>query len=242
MTTETTVSDIERTLLLDILRGRWPAGTRLPTVRELAASHAVNPATIQRVVARLETRGLVSARQGSGLRVNDPLSAGDAGLVPYWLVARRDDPKAAAKILADFLELRRIVAVRLLVRHRDEILARLPELGREAEALAAVDPGDLDALREADLAFARALLRATGNVPALAVFNTLASVLTELPEVARAMYARPKENVRAMADVLDALVRGGARLERTIDELVAEVDARTVARFARLLAKQGAPS
>lgn len=242
MTTETTVSDIERTLLLDILRGRWPAGTRLPTVRELAASHAVNPATIQRVVARLETRGLVSARQGSGLRVNDPLSAGDAGLVPYWLVARRDDPKAAAKILADFLELRRIVAVRLLVRHRDEILARLPELGREAEALAAVDPGDLDALREADLAFARALLRATGNVPALAVFNTLASVLTELPEVARAMYARPKENVRGMADVLDALVRGGAKLEKTIDELVAEVDARTVARFARLLAKQGAPS
>ncbi len=237
MTTETAVDAIERSLLLDILRGRYASGSRLPTVRELAAAHQVTPATIQRVVARLETRGLVSARQGSGLVVHDPRTAGDAGLVPHWLAAFRHEPAVAAAILRDFLELRRVVAARLLTRHRAELTAQAAELARAAAAVGAIAPHDLDAIREADLGFAKALVALTGNIPAATILNTLGRVLTELPEVAHAMYARPKENARAMTDALAALAKGGPKLEERLDAILLAVDDRTVSRFARALTK-----
>ena len=48
-------SAIEHALTLAILRGQHPVGTRLPTVRELAELHGVNPTTIQRVVSPAAT-------------------------------------------------------------------------------------------------------------------------------------------------------------------------------------------
>jgi DNA-binding FadR family transcriptional regulator len=231
VTTETTPTAIERALTLDILRGRYAAGSRLPSVRELAQQHGVNPATIQRVVSRLETRGLVEARQGSGLRVNDPETSADLSLVPYWLVAKLGEPREAAAILGDFLGLRRAVAVQLLVQHRAAILARLPALASLAAALAATPRDDVRALAEADLAFARALLRATGNRVAVALLNTTGRVLDELPEVAQAMYADPASNAASMGEVLAALAAGGDGAAAAIDATIARIDAATVRRF-----------
>lgn len=236
MASETTPTTIEHQLTLDILRGTYPVGSHLPTVRDLAARHGVNPGTIQRVVARLETRGLVEARQGSGLRVVDPQENGDFSLVPYWLEATLDQPARAAAILEEFLELRRLVAGRLLVKHREAILARAPELHALASALA--EAQGLEARCEADLAFARALLRATGNLVGLAVLHTLAKVLEQLPEVAKAMYDDPEANAASMVRILGALVGGGDEAARTIDEAMAAIDARTVERFGAALRRR----
>src|SRR5689334_16003765 len=63
---------IERQLALEILRGQRAPGSQLPPVRVLAQTHGVTAPTIQRVVDRLEAGGLVSARRGSGVTVNDP--------------------------------------------------------------------------------------------------------------------------------------------------------------------------
>jgi DNA-binding FadR family transcriptional regulator len=231
VSTESTPVGIERALTLDILRGRYAAGSRLPTVRELAEQNGVTPATIQRVVARLETRGLVAARQGSGLRVNDPAAAGDLSLVPLWLEATLDDPGRAAGILGDFLEVRRVLAARLLTRHREAILARAVALhGAVARMAGAADEGT-DALREADLAFARELLFATGNLVALGVLSTLARVLRELPLVAEAMYAEPAENAASMRDVLRALLEDREGAGAAIEAAIAAVDAGTLRRF-----------
>jgi len=228
VTTESTPTGIERALTLDILRGRYPVGSRLPTVRELAAAHEVNPATIQRVVSRLETRGLIEARQGSGLKVLDPSERGDLSLVPYWLEATLDQPERAAKILEEFLEVRRVIATRLMVRHRGAILEAVPTLRDAADALARAR--GLDALRTADMAFARGLLRATGNVIALAVLSTLEQVLEAVPSVAQAMYAEPKDNAAAMLDVLGALM-GDDDPSAGIEAAIAKVDAATIRRF-----------
>lgn len=238
--TETAPTAIERELTLDILRGRYAVGSRLPTVRELAEAHGVNPATIQRVVARLETRGLVTARQGSGLRVNDPAEVGDLSLAPYWLEATIDQPERAVRILGDFLEVRRVVATRLMVRHRDAIVSQGPALALAAAAMQRAPRSDLDALREADLAFARALLRATGNVVALGVLSTMSRVLEELPVVAEAMYAEPERNAASMAAVVQALVAAPGDLAARIEGALVEIDERTLARFARLLKRRKA--
>lgn len=49
-----------------IVSGRYPAGSRLPSVRELATDAAVNPNTMQRALAQLESEGLVCSQRTSG--------------------------------------------------------------------------------------------------------------------------------------------------------------------------------
>lgn len=232
-----TPESIETALVTAILRGEHAPGEALPTVRALARSHGVSPATIQRVVDRLKTRGLVTPRQGSGLRVNDPLTCGDLSLVPAWLDAHLDQPARAVAILDEFLELRRAVAVRLLVRERTAVLAALPQLTQAAGALLAVPPGDLPALVRADLAFARALVGATGRTVALVVLNTLERLLLVVEPVARAMYAEPEANARSMLAVVAAL--GTKDLEEGhLEAILEEIDRATLDRFAAGL---GAP-
>ena len=55
----------------DIRSGRLPAGTRLPTHRQLAASEGIALVTASRVYAELEAMGLVSPEQGRGTFVRD---------------------------------------------------------------------------------------------------------------------------------------------------------------------------
>ena len=57
--------------LVDVLKfrivsGQYPAGVKLPSVRELAAEAGVNPNTMQRALAALEESGLVSAQRNTG--------------------------------------------------------------------------------------------------------------------------------------------------------------------------------
>ena len=59
------------TLRLRILTGYYEAGGKLPPVRELAAEAAVNPNTMQRALAELETDGLVYTQRTSGRFVTD---------------------------------------------------------------------------------------------------------------------------------------------------------------------------
>lgn len=236
-TVQNTAARIERSLTTAVLRGEYGKGTRLPTVRALAKSFSVNPATVQRALARLEHSGLVTARQGSGVVVNDPELSGDVSLMPAWLEALADQPARAAAMLDDFLEVRRILAARLIVRHRERLMTRADVLAAAAKRVADAKHEGLDALREADIAFARALLRETGNTVALAVLNTAARLVEEVPAVAEAMYADPDENVLSMSHVLTALLGpgGDAELATKVEAAIAAIDSETVSRFEALL-------
>ncbi len=230
---------IDSDLTRSILRGDYPPGTRLPPLRDLAGDYGVNPSTMQRALARIEARGLVTARQGSGLRVNDPDEIGDMSLFPDWLAATLDDPERAMAILEDLLEVRRVLAVRLILRHRESVLEVIDDLATEVAGA-----GDLaeDQFWIADFAFARRLLRATGNSVALAILNSLARAMKELPELVAAMYEDPKRNVASMMTVLAAIRAGGDDLTDRIERAMAEIDGLTVAAFGRLLAQRGARS
>lgn len=58
-------------LASDIRTGRLPAGTRLPTHRQLAATEGLAVVTASRVYAELETMGLVSGERGRGTFVRE---------------------------------------------------------------------------------------------------------------------------------------------------------------------------
>lgn len=52
-----------------ILNGAYEKGMRLPSVRELAMLASVNPNTMQRALAELESMGLISTQRTSGRNV-----------------------------------------------------------------------------------------------------------------------------------------------------------------------------
>ena len=51
---------------LRIIAGEYPAGERLPSVRDLAAEAAVNPNTMQKALSELERTGLLYSQRTSG--------------------------------------------------------------------------------------------------------------------------------------------------------------------------------
>ncbi len=60
-----------------IVSGVYPLGTRMPSVRELAAEAKVNPNTMQRALAQLEQDGLVSTNRTAGRTVTEDAESVD---------------------------------------------------------------------------------------------------------------------------------------------------------------------
>jgi len=60
-------------LTMAIIAGEYPAGARLPAVRELALAAGVNPNTVQRALSELERDGLVYSQRTAGRFVTEEL-------------------------------------------------------------------------------------------------------------------------------------------------------------------------
>lgn len=58
-----------------ILSGVLPAGSKMPSVREIAASLTINPNTIQRSYRELEAEGLICTVPGKGSFVSEMAQA-----------------------------------------------------------------------------------------------------------------------------------------------------------------------
>ena len=54
-----------------IISGQYPAGSKLPSVRDLAAESSVNPNTMQRALAELERSGLIYSQRTAGRFVTE---------------------------------------------------------------------------------------------------------------------------------------------------------------------------
>lgn len=62
---------IAEIIKLRILRGEYPPGTRIPSVRELSQEAAVNPNTMQRALALVKSEGLLITRRTTGRTVTE---------------------------------------------------------------------------------------------------------------------------------------------------------------------------
>ena len=56
---------------LAIISGKYPSGSRLPSVRELAMEASVNPNTMQKALAELEQLGLLYSQRTAGRFVTE---------------------------------------------------------------------------------------------------------------------------------------------------------------------------
>ncbi len=71
-------SQLVEKIRLGIVSGELPPGTRLASVRELAAEAGVNPNTMQRALQELEREGLVFSQRTAGRFVTEDVTVIDA--------------------------------------------------------------------------------------------------------------------------------------------------------------------
>lgn len=64
-------SQIVERIQIRIVKGTYPPGSRLPSVRELALEAGVNPNTVQRAYADLEQNGFLRTERTNGKFVTD---------------------------------------------------------------------------------------------------------------------------------------------------------------------------
>ena len=67
-------AQIRERIQMQIVSGVYQPGTKIPSVRELAAEAGVNPNTMQKALAELERSGLVTTQRTSGRVVTEDLN------------------------------------------------------------------------------------------------------------------------------------------------------------------------
>lgn len=69
---------LDRAIRAAIVTGRLPAGSQLPTVRQLAVDLRLNANTVARVYSELEKAGVLETRRGVGTFVSEKPPAGSS--------------------------------------------------------------------------------------------------------------------------------------------------------------------
>ncbi|MCD0450188.1 GntR family transcriptional regulator [Actinocorallia sp. API 0066] len=238
----TIVADIADTLAGRIAAGAYRAGELAPSVRQLAEEFSVNRATAQLVLVRLEAAGLVRARRGRGFVVCD--LAAEGGLEVCGLLFRhaRRLPDTASALFTGVLEVYHDVLTRSA-----RVVAERPRAHDPAPAVAALarfeelsaTGAPPAALLAAEFDVARVLTRAAGRPVRLALLNSAASILLEVPEAAVAHYpASPHTHTLLWRTIITGWAAGTvpSRAELALLDDVLDLRLRQVAdRFAALV-------
>jgi len=140
-------------LLDEIMAGRFSAGDRLPTENQLAQRFSVSRPVVREALQRLQTDGVVIARQGSGTYV-------------------QRSPSQRVAELTSQVSLHEVLQVMELRMAMEELSARLAARNRTDEQVRAIERaqqqlsdafGQGAAAKEADYAFHHAIAVASGN-------------------------------------------------------------------------------
>ncbi|WP_396921508.1 FadR/GntR family transcriptional regulator [Mycolicibacterium sp.] len=147
-----------------ITAGEWEIGAKLPAESALAGELGVGRSTVREAIKELRGRGLVEARQGSGVFVT-ALERSEE----WDAVLRRAD-------IDDVLEVREAIEVKAAGLAADRRDSRdLDRLKATLKARADAEDGPSDeALVEADLEFHRAVVRAAHNPVLSELFESFA--------------------------------------------------------------------
>ena len=227
--------DLARSLLEELVSGRYPVGARLPAERELATTYNVSRPTVREAMIALEVQGLVEVKVGSGAYVRR-------------LPGKEDIP--GFNITAFELTEARLIfegeAAALAARQiTDDEIA---EIARLVEAIAQENLQP-DGSERADRDFHLAIARATRNTAIYNAIEHLWELRSTSPEAALLHEKARTANIKPVVDehtaVLNALrsrdpaaARAAMRahLSQVIDSLLFATEERAIEE-ARLAAK-----
>ena len=208
-----------------ILRGELEPGQRLPPERELAKNFGTNRTSLREALRALEIQGLVRARQGDGVRVQNFRQSGDISLLPHYFTAA--PPLERIEIFGHLLRLRALVmpeALHLAIENgTDDQLGRLDALIDELEA--AQKRQDIATMASTELQLYRSLVEASGAVTYLWVFNSLERVVRGFINSQPGVWIFVPNLVdmwRAISTELKA--RDGARVTKRFADMLATIE------------------
>jgi DNA-binding FadR family transcriptional regulator len=172
----------------EILAGRLRPGTRLPSERELSLALGVNRLTLRASLARLEAIGLLVTRHGAGTVVASWRERAGLEMLGTLMRGLKVAEPAGHDLVLSALEIRRILAAEAIglaaERHTEEDLASIA-------ACAQVLTEHVDdplAFARADLAFMRAVCRASRNLGLELLLNTFARWPDDHPLLVTTLY------------------------------------------------------
>jgi DNA-binding FadR family transcriptional regulator len=162
--------EITTKLLHLILDGTYPAGTKLPTERDMATEYGVTRHVIREALKRLEVMNLITIRQGSGIYVEDYTTSGCVDLMDYLLFGK--DGVVDFKFLKDIIEFHSYMAVIVIElaaqRIQPEELQRIKDLVKELNQI----PRDSDKEPEIFLQIIQTFIQGAHNKYINLMFNT----------------------------------------------------------------------
>jgi DNA-binding FadR family transcriptional regulator len=169
--------DLADQILDDVLAGRYPVGTTLPSESELAEVSELSRATVREAVKTLQSKGVLRIVHGRGTFVA-PTEEWSV-LDPTLLIARSAAQADSLLLPLKFIEARRLVEVGVAelaaARRSDDDISRLAEsLARMRKASQTKDVG---AFVRADIEFHQIVLDAADNAFVAAIFDPLAQIL-----------------------------------------------------------------
>ncbi len=179
---ETLADRLAERLRTQIEQGELASGDRLPTEASLADVHGVSRSVVREAVHRLKSRGLVVARQGSGVFVSRPAEHKPLEFDPAVL--------ESMTAVAHVIEIRRtlegeMAALAATRATRAQVSALKRSLAAIDEAAAAGHDGVAE-----DLAFHRTIGEATGNPQFSLLLGFLEQYLRENMRITRGNEAR----------------------------------------------------
>jgi len=208
-------------LRLLILRGDVEIGDRLPPERELAPSFGTNRNTLREAIRSLEAQGLVTVRQGDGVRVADFRRSGELSILPDLIQV--SSPEDRREILHDVLLMRRKMAVevaRMAGASADPAaIARLRSLIERQRAAA----GDLLRTLTTDLELFEAMVESSGSVGAQLMFHAMGRLSqTLIQRIPMLLFVHP-DYLTDMPAVVEAIAAhdgdaAAARLESLFEK------------------------
>lgn len=192
-----------------ILGGEYAAGSLLPTESALALEYGSNRNTLREAVRILETQGLLSARQGEGVRVVDFRQRPTIELIGYMLAEAEPTPEMAEVVL-DLLALRKLLAAEI-VRHAAGKLTK--KTGAEVRKLlrAIASPAVTEAERTTiDRQILERLVQSTGSLVYTALFNSIYGVIADGAAKTAALTTLPPDYAEQMESVMNCLLEDNA--------------------------------
>jgi len=225
-----------------ILRGDLSAGRDLPGERELSERLGVSRLTLRSAIARVEAEGLVRPVHGEGTRVLDVRETGGVDLVGYLAAQAMEGGTVPFALLADLLELRRMVATELVElvarRANDDEIAEIREHLEHQKTLIG-EPAEFMA---ADLGFARLLVRAAHNLALELLFNTVVRIIDSHPGLELAFRANNEQTMAVYGRLLDLVeTRDARRAAKVARRLIDRLDRVTLERISEITGQHYEP-
>lgn len=202
-----TVSDqVYEQLREAIVRGTLPPGSELPGERSLSVQMQVNRGAVREALKRLEQSRLVTIRQGESTRVLDFCQTARLDLISTLLIT--SDGSLDLEVARSVIELRAAITpdiVRLAAEREGAAMAPLlkpilDEMESRHE--------DVEALARLSEEFWRQIVRASGNVAYMLVFNTVTEVHHRFRHLLAPLLAKAYGNLGRFQTIAAAIIAG----------------------------------